>query len=70
MLIVIYSDERHFYYSTKVTDSFVENYSVATRHIYEFQFGIIFQLTYALTGKHVTPVSVVPIQTGKDTRFT
>lgn len=41
-----------------MTDSVVENDSVATRHIYEFQFGILLQLIYALTGEHITPVSV------------
>lgn len=49
-----YSDERYFYHSMKVADKFVENYPIATRHIYESQYGIILQLIYALTGKHIT----------------
>ena len=52
-----YSDERYFYHSMKVADKFVENYPIATRHIYESQYGIILQLIYALTGKHITPIS-------------
>lgn len=53
-----HSDERYLYHSMKVADDFSENYPTATRHIYESQYGIILQLMYALTGKHITPVSV------------
>lgn len=53
-----HSDERYFYHSMKVADEFSENYPIATRHIYESQYGIILQLIYALTGKHITPVLV------------
>lgn len=53
-----HSDERYLYHSMKVADEFSENYPIATRHIYESQYGIILQLIYALTGKHITPVSV------------
>ena len=38
-----HSDEQYFYHSMQV---------------YESQYGIILQLIYALTGKHITPVSV------------
>lgn len=51
-----YSDERYFYHSMTVADNFSASYPVATRHIYESQYGIILQLIYALTGKHITPV--------------
>lgn len=53
-----YSDERYLYHSMKVADEFSGNYPIATRHIYESQYGIILQLMYALTGKHITPVLV------------
>ncbi len=53
-----YSDERYLYHSMKVADNFSKNYPIATRHIYESQFGIILQLIYALTGKHITPILV------------
>lgn len=53
-----HSDERYLYHSMKVVDEFSENYPIATRHIYESQYGIILQLMYALTGKHIIPVSV------------
>lgn len=53
-----YSDERYLYHSMEVADNFSKNYPIATRHIYESQFGIILQLIYALTGKHITPISV------------
>lgn len=53
-----HSDEQYFYHSMQVADKFSENYPIATRHVYESQYGIILQLIYALTGKHITPVSV------------
>lgn len=53
-----HSDERYFYHSMQVADEFSENYPIATRHIYESQYGIILQLIYALTGKHITPILV------------
>lgn len=53
-----HSDERYLYHSMKVADEFSGNYPIATRHIYESQYGIILQLMYALTGKHITPVLV------------
>lgn len=53
-----HSDERYLCHSMKVADDFSENYPTATRHIYESQYGIILQLMYALTGKHITPISV------------
>lgn len=53
-----HSDKRYFYHSMRVANEFSENYPIATRHIYESQYGIILQLIYALTGKHITPVSV------------
>ncbi len=51
-----HTDERYFYHSMKVADEFSDNYPIATRHIYESQYGIILQLIYALTGKHIIPV--------------
>lgn len=53
-----HTDERYFYHSMKVADEFSENYPIATRHIYESQYGIILQLIYVLTGKHIAPVLV------------
>lgn len=53
-----YTDERYFHHSMKVADEFLENYPIATRSIYESQYGIILQLIYALTGKHILPVLV------------
>ena len=53
-----HSDERYFYHSMKVADEFSENYPIAARSIYESQYGIILQLIYALTGKHLLPVLV------------
>ena len=52
-----HSDKRYFYHSMRVANEFSENYPIATRHIYESQYGIILQLIYALTGKHITPIS-------------
>lgn len=51
-----HSDEQYFYHSMKVADGFSKSYPIATRHIYESQYGIILQLIYALTGKRITPV--------------
>ena len=53
-----HTDEHCFYHTMKVADEFSEKYPVATKHIYESQYGIILQLIYALTGKRITPVSV------------
>lgn len=53
-----HTDERYFCHSMKVADEFSENYPIATRHIYESQYGIILQLIYVLTGKHIAPVLV------------
>lgn len=53
-----HTDEHCFYHTMKVADEFSEKYPVATKHIYESQYGIILQLIYALTGKRITPVLV------------
>lgn len=53
-----HTDERYFHHSMKVADEFSESYPIATRYIYESQYGIILQLIYALTGKQITPVLV------------
>lgn len=52
------TDGHYLYHTMKVADEFSEKYPVATKHIYESQYGIILQLIYALTGKRITPVSV------------
>lgn len=53
-----YVDERYLYHVMTVSEEFEELYPSVTRHIYESQYGIILQLMYALTGKHITPVYV------------
>lgn len=58
-----HTDEYFFYHTMKVADEFSEKYPVATKHIYESQYGIILQLIYALTGKRVTPISVSTLYT-------
>ncbi|MEG0693465.1 MAG: AraC family transcriptional regulator ligand-binding domain-containing protein, partial [Oscillospiraceae bacterium] len=58
-----HTDEHFFYHTMKVADEFSEKYPVATKHIYESQYGIILQLIYALTGKRITPISVSTLYT-------
>ena len=53
-----YSDKDYFYYIMKVPTEFSDKFSLATRQIYESQYGIILQLIYALTGKSIMPVSI------------
>lgn len=53
-----HTDERYFYHSMKVIGQFSESYPIATRCIYESQYGIILQLIYALAGKRISPVMV------------
>ena len=53
-----HTDERYFHHSMKVADEFSETYPIATKYIYESQYGIILQLIYALTGKQITPILV------------
>lgn len=53
-----HTDEHYLYHTMQVADEFSEKYPVSTRHIYESQYGIILQLIYALTGKHIAPLTV------------
>ncbi len=39
----------------RVADDFSRKFPIATKHIYESQYGIILQLIYSLTGKVINP---------------
>ena len=39
-----HTDERYFHHSMQVADEFSESYPIATRYIYESQYGIYFNL--------------------------
>ena len=52
-----HSDEQYFIIQRKLQTNFRRVFN-RNRHVYESQYGISLQLIYALTGKHITPVSV------------
>ena len=53
-----YTDSQYFYHIMAVADNFEIKHSLAAKQIYESQYGIILQLIYSLTGKHIVPIKV------------